>query len=49
VVAISSELEKTKIKVGDTVYYAKYGTDVTLDGKDYLLLSLEYVLAVVKD
>ena len=36
------------IKTGDTVIFSKYGgTEVTYDGKDYLLLSARDVLAVV--
>jgi chaperonin GroES len=36
------------IKVGDTVIFSKYGgTEVSYDGKDYLLLSARDVLAVV--
>ena len=36
------------IKTGDTVIFSKYGgTEVSYDGKDYLLLSARDVLAVV--
>ncbi len=36
------------IKTGDTVVFSKYGgTEVSYDGKDYLLLSARDVLAVV--
>ncbi len=36
------------IKAGDTVIFSKYGgTEVSYDGKDYLLLSARDVLAVV--
>ena len=36
------------VKVGDTVIFSKYGgTEVSYDGKDYLLLSARDVLAVV--
>jgi chaperonin GroES len=36
------------IKTGDTVIFSKYGgTEVTYDGKDYLLLSARDVLAIV--
>ena len=35
------------IKTGDTVIFSKYGgTEVTYDGKDYLLLSARDVLAI---
>ena len=37
------------VKVGDTVVYSKYGgTEVTLEGEDYLILSSRDVLAIVK-
>ena len=37
------------VKVGDKVIYSKYGgTEVTVDGDDYLILSARDVLAVVK-
>ena len=36
------------VKVGDTVLYSKYGgTEVTLGGKDLLILSSRDVLAVI--
>ena len=37
------------VKVGDKVLYGKYsGTDVTLDGQEYLILREGDILAVVK-
>ena len=37
------------VKVGDKVIYSKYGgTEVTVDGEDYLILSARDVLAVAK-
>ena len=37
-VADNGQLIKMEVKVGDTVLYGKYsGTDVTLDGEDYLM------------
>lgn len=37
-----------EVAAGDTVLFAKYGgTDVTLDGKDYLILKEDDVLAVM--
>jgi chaperonin GroES len=37
------------VKVGDKVIYSKYGgTEVTVDGDDYLILSARDVLAVAK-
>ena len=36
------------VKVGDKVLYGKYsGTDVTLDGEDYLILRESDILAIV--
>ena len=36
------------MKVGDTVIYSKYGgTEVKVEGEDYLILSARDVLAVV--
>lgn len=38
-----------EVKVGDQVVFAKYcGTEVNLDGKDYLVLSERDILAVVE-
>lgn len=37
-----------EIAVGDTVVYSKYGgTEITVEGTDYLILSARDVLAVV--
>ncbi|GIU97207.1 MAG: 10 kDa chaperonin [Actinomycetota bacterium] len=37
------------VSVGDTVIYSKYGgTEVKVDGEEYLILSARDVLAVVK-
>ncbi|HKI98240.1 MAG TPA: co-chaperone GroES [bacterium] len=37
-----------EIQVGDTVLFAKYGgTEVTLDGSDYMILKEDDVLAVM--
>lgn len=36
------------VKAGDTVVYSKYGgTEIKLDGEDYLILSSRDILAVV--
>lgn len=35
------------VKVGDVVVYARYGgTEVTVDGKDYIVLSADQIYAV---
>lgn len=44
----SGDVIPLDVKVGDTVYYSKYGgTEVTIDGEDLLILSSRDVLAVV--
>jgi len=38
-----------EVKEGDTVYFAKYGgTEVTLEGKNYSILSERDILAIVE-
>lgn len=38
-----------EVKVGDKVLYGKYsGTDITVDGEEYLILRESDVLAIVK-
>lgn len=45
----SGDLIPVDVSVGDTVVYSKYGgTEITLDGVDYLILSARDVLAIVK-
>ncbi len=45
----SGTMAPMDVKVGDTVIYGKYsGTEVTLDGSDYVILRLEDVLAVLE-
>lgn len=40
--------EPMELKVGDTVLYGKYaGTDITIDGKDYLIMHQSDVVAVL--
>ena len=44
----NGELIKMEVKVGDTVLYGKYsGTDITLEGKDYLIVRESDILAIV--
>ena len=39
---------KMTVKVGETVLYGKYaGTELKLDGKDYLIMSESDILAIV--
>jgi len=43
----SKKDEPMEVKVGDTVYYGKYaGTDLNIDGSDYLLISQSDVLYI---
>jgi chaperonin GroES len=45
----SGQLAPVDVKKGDTVVYGKYsGTEVTVDGKDYVILRVEDVLAVLE-
>lgn len=47
-VGIAKKDETVEVNVGDTVYYGKYaGTEITIDGKDYLLISQSDVLFIV--
>jgi chaperonin GroES len=40
--------EPMEVKVGDEVLYGKYsGTEIAVDGKDYLIMRLSDILAVV--
>jgi len=52
VVAISKEVEEDEnlpINVGDTVVFAKYaGTDITIDGKEYLVLNTDDILGKIE-
>ena len=44
----SGERAKFQIKVGDRVIFASYsGTDVKVDGEEYMLMSEEDILAVI--
>ena len=41
-------LMKPTVKVGDTVLYGKYsGTEITMDGTDYLIMKESDILAIV--
>lgn len=40
--------EEMQVKSGDTVLYGKYaGTEISIDGKDYLIMKQSDILAVV--
>jgi chaperonin GroES len=43
-----SKDEKMEVKVGDVVLYGKYaGTELSVDGKDYLIMRQSDILAVI--
>ena len=45
---VDKELEKMSVKEGDKVLLSKYsGTEVKLEGTEYLILKLEDVLGVI--
>ena len=40
--------EKMEVKVGDVVLYGKYaGTELSLDGKDYLIMRQDDIVAII--
>lgn len=40
--------EEMEVKVGDTVLYGKYsGTEISIDGSDYLMMSQSDILAII--
>ncbi|MBN2611715.1 MAG: co-chaperone GroES [Bacteroidales bacterium] len=40
--------EKMEVKSGDTVLYGKYaGTEISIDGKDFLIMRQSDILAIV--
>ncbi len=49
VVAIGTDKDVIKVKVGDKVMYDKYaGTQVKIDGADHLIVKMSDVLAVIE-
>lgn len=47
-VADNGELVKMSVKVGDKVLYGKYsGTEVTIDGEEYLIMRESDIFAIV--
>jgi len=47
-VGIGTKENKMTVKVGETVLYGKYaGTELKLDGKDYLIMNESDILAIV--
>jgi chaperonin GroES len=48
VVAVGDDEEMIKVATGDLILFAKYtGTELTLDGDDYLILDAADLLAVI--
>jgi chaperonin GroES len=46
--ADTGEVIKMEVKVGDKILYGKYsGTDVTVDGKEYLIVRESDILAIM--
>ena len=46
----SGQIQALSIKVGDKIYFGKYsGTEIKLDGKEYLIMREDDVLALIKD
>ena len=44
----SGEIVKMEVKVGDKVLYGKYsGTEITVDGEEYLVVRESDILAIV--
>ncbi len=50
IVAVGTDEDLKKlVKVGDEVLFSKYGgTEVKLDGKEYMILSQDDILAVIE-
>jgi chaperonin GroES len=49
VVAVG-ETDDIKVSQGDIIVFAKYsGTEITLDGEDYMILDADDILGVVED
>ena len=49
VVAVGNEIDTAIIDVNDEVVFAKYGgTEINLEGKEYLVLNVDDILGVLK-
>jgi chaperonin GroES len=45
----SGQIQTLTVKVGDKIYFGKYsGTEIKLDGKEYLIMREDDVLALIK-
>ncbi len=50
VIAVGEFEDGVKINQGDVIVFAKYsGTEITLDGEDYMILDADDILGVVED
>jgi chaperonin GroES len=50
IIAIGDEEEEIKVKVGQKVLYPKYvGTDIKLDGTDYIIMESDDILAIIEE
>lgn len=50
VVAVGEFEDGIKLNTGDVVVFAKYsGTEIKLDGEDYMILDADDILGVVED
>ena len=48
-VSDEGKLIPTEVKVGDKILFGKYsGTEITMDGTEYLILKEEDILAIIK-
>ena len=48
-VSEEGKLIPTEVKVGDKILFGKYsGTEITMDGTEYLILKEEDILAIIK-
>ena len=49
VIEISEELSQAKLKVGDKVLYSEYGgTDININGEEFLLISYKDISAIIE-
>lgn len=49
VVAVGTDTDVIKVKVGDEIMYDKYaGTQVKIDGADHLIVKMSDILAVIE-
>ncbi|MDQ3966600.1 MAG: co-chaperone GroES [Actinomycetota bacterium] len=50
VVAVGEIEDGVEVNEGDTIVFAKYsGTEITLDGEDYMILDADDILGVVEE